>query len=134
MQADPKVCDDTVMCAGAPLYRSVILLRQQSFFLPGYPQLLAQPTALLCRLVLPASGAQTVAGRRRNPLATRALQHEPNDKNKRSSNATGRREAGAAAAQMRYRERAARNSHEREEANRAGNQIFFQILSDITKS
>lgn len=45
----------------------------------------------------------------------RTLQHEPSDKNKRSSNATGRREADTATAQMRCRERAARNSHEGEE-------------------
>lgn len=99
----------------APLYHSVILLRQQSSFLSGYPQLLAQPSALRSRLALPTNRARTVAGRRRNPLATRTLQHEPSDKNKRSSNATGRREADAAAAQMRCRERAARNSHEGEE-------------------
>lgn len=91
MQAGQKVCDDAVLCWYAlvlpspPLYHSVILLASA-------PRLLVQPGALRRRLVLPASLVQTVAGRRRNPLATRTLQHEPGDKNKRSSNATGRRE------------------------------------------
>lgn len=72
-------------------------------------------SALRSRLALPTNRARTVAGRRRNPLATQTLQHEPSDKNKRSSNTTGRREADAATAQRRCRERAARNSHEGEE-------------------
>lgn len=103
--------DDRVMCAAVPL-RSPPSPRVL------FPvQLSANPRAAKCvaRPSRAARRARTVARRRRNPLATRTPQHEPSDKNKRFSNATGRREADAAAAQMRCRERAARNSHEGEE-------------------
>lgn len=113
MEADQQVCDDTVMGAGAPLDHSVILLRQQPpRSCPAYSQLLAQAKCVASPSRAPRESCTDCgSARRRDPLAARTLQHEPGDKNKRSSNATGRREADAAAAQMRRRERAGRNSH-----------------------
>lgn len=68
-----RCCVDLLRCS--PPLRSITPFSSS--------RLLVQPGALRRRLVLPASLAQTVAGR--NPLATRTLQHEPGDKNKRSS-------------------------------------------------